>query len=48
MNLYYKYSFGFQVEVGLELLLECTEDIMEAVDVNGDRDITRVGRKICY
>ena len=37
-----------QVEIDQEGVLDCTEDIMEAVDVNGDRDITRVGRDIFF
>ena len=31
-----------QVDIAQEDLLDCTEDIMEAIDVDGDGDITRV------
>ena len=31
-----------QLEVGLEEILDCTEEIMEAIDVDGDGDITQV------
>ena len=32
----------FKVEVSHDELLDCTEDIMEAIDVDGDGDITQV------
>ena len=35
-------SMFLQVEVGEEELLDCTEEIMEAIDVDGDGDITQV------
>ena len=31
-----------QVDIAQEDLLDCTEDIMEAIDVDGDGDITKV------
>ena len=31
-----------QVDIAQEDLLDCTEEIMEAIDVDGDGDITRV------
>ena len=37
-------DFAFsKVDIEHEDLLDCTEDIMEAIDVDGDGDITRVG-----
>ena len=32
--------------IGQEELLDCAEDIMEAIDVDGDGEITRVGTNI--
>ena len=47
--LLFNYQTNFvlhQVEIGQEELLDCTEDIMEAIDVDGDGDITQVELQI--
>ena len=39
---FHRFFLSFKVEVSQDDLLDCTEDIMEAIDVDGDGDITQV------
>ena len=42
LNIYTYIGMHFQVEVDEEAVLDCAESIMEALDIDGDGEITKV------